>query len=210
MRMKLTTFCSVLVLSLPVYAADWAIGVGASLNTSATLHFNQVTVSTGVGSYIVEMQAEDVASIELEARNMDQQSWGFIGGLTYDFERKFTGGRITGFGGTVTLGSTDPAKLKTSVLSANAAYRWENFYLPFGLNYSFVKYTPPASFTGEVSVGGGLGGQLGVGYYISDSIVLEATSRAVLVKLKSTSSSGDVDYGTGYLSSLLLTGKMLF
>ena len=190
---------------------SWKTGVGISHGSNSTLKFDKITVANSATTMSGDLDYSNVFSAELDIRNMKSNSWGFISGLTLDGERKLTGGSITGAGVTLTTTATDPSKISTTVLYANAAYQWENFYLPFGFNYSFVKYTPPTSFQGTFDASGGLGAQLGMGYYVSSHFVSELFSRVVAVKLKSTTASGlAVNFGDGFLSSIQLTAKYFF
>ncbi len=188
----------------------WRFGLGGSLSLSSKLKFDTVTTTGAVGNLVADLDYSNELSIEIEARKLNQMNWGFIGGLTYDAERKLTGGSVTGSGFSVAVNSGDPSKIQATIIYGNAVYRWNQFYLPFGLNVSSIKFTPSSSYRGSSSVDGGLGGQLGVGYYINNNFVTEAYSRVVAVKLRSTTSSSTTDYGTGFLSNFMLTGKYIF
>lgn len=190
----------------------WRFGVGGSLSLSSKLRFTEGRTDGFSGTFEADLDYTNALSLEFEARNTPDNSWGVIGGLTYDFERKFDGGTIKGGGQSATLSAgSDPSKLQMTVLYANAVYRWNEFYLPFGLNISLPKYTPPNSYTGTSDVKGGLGVQLGVGFYFTEHFVGEIVSRAAAVKMSGVSSTGTkTDYGTGFFSTLMFTGKYLF
>lgn len=184
----------------------WRFGIGGSVSLVSKLKFNDVVISGYSGKYDVDFDFKNGFSLELDARTMNPQSWGFMGGLSYDSEREVSSLTVTDGSGLSSSGSISGMKIQTTVIYGNAVYRWNEFYLPFGLNLSKVNATTAASN----STSGGLGLQLGVGYYINENFVIEALSRATAVKLKTSSASTDVDFGTGYMSNLMITGKYIF
>ncbi len=188
----------------------WRFGVGASYGLISKSSFSQVNESTSLNAVVVDLNFENALSLELDARQSAPNSWGFIGGLTYDQDRKVTGGKIVDTGSTISFPTSDPFKIQFIVFSGNVVYRWNEFYLPFGLNINIAKYTSPSTFSGTHSVNGGLGGQLGVGYYLTEHFTVEAQSRATTFKLNVSTNSNSTDYGTGFFSTLMLTGKYIF
>ena len=189
---------------------QWHFGLGGSLSLRSKLRFDTVTATGVTGNLVADLDYSNVFSIELEARKINQMSWGLMGGLTFDGERQLTGGSITGGGVSLVVSDSDPSKIQATVIYGNAVYRWNQFYLPFGLNISAIKFTAASSFTGTSSASGGVGAQVGFGVYVKDNFVIEGYSRAVAVKLSSTSSSSTTNYGTGFLSNVMLTGKYIF
>lgn len=184
---------------------SWHFGLGLSYGLVSKLRFDHIVVTGAPGNFTADLDYENTVALEIEARKMSPMSWGFMGGLSIDGERKFTGGTISGMGTSISLTSGgDTSKIQTTVVYGNAVYRWNQFYLPFGFNISAVKFTPANS--SSMSASGGLGGQLGVGFYINKNFVIEAYSRAVAVKM----SSSTTDYGSGFMSNLMLTGKYIF
>lgn len=188
----------------------WRFGMGLSYSTNAKLAFDTITVSSGASILSADLNYKNTFSLEFDVRKMKSYSWGFIGGLTYDGARKFSGGSISGSGVTLAVTPENPSKIQTTVIYANAAYQWDSFYLPFGINYNFVKYTPPSTFNGTYDIAGSIGAQLGLGYYINSNFVAELCSRVVSANMKETEKGTTVDYGFGMLSSMQITAKYFF
>lgn len=178
----------------------WNFSLGISYDLGTAAKFDSATIS-GTSGYSYELEYDNSFSIEADARYLPQNSWGFITGLTYDFDRKLNTATLTGNG----VSSSEDGqgrKLRTTVAYASAVYRWEKFYLPFGLNYSDVTITPSTN----LSISGSVGVQLGIGYYVKDNFAIEAISRTLTARLKAPTS----DFGTGHLTSIMLTAKYIF
>ncbi len=63
-------------------------------------------------------------------------------------------------------------------------YRWNEFYIPLGFNYTAIRFTPAAGYTGGYEYFGGFGAQLGLGLQVSDALSLEMMSRASAYSLR--------------------------
>lgn len=192
----------------------FAIGLGYMVSTSDG-SFDDVTyIDTSVPISILgtsDLGYSATHSIILEGRKLPSNDWGFAGGLSYEGEREFDSGVLSGDGITVILtGGSDPSKIQTTTLYGSAVYRWNMFYLPLGLNYSLAKFTPAAGFTGSYDVGGGLGAQLGAGWLVSNQFAAELHSWVTALKLKSVDGTETLDYGTGHFRSLVFSMKYVF
>jgi hypothetical protein len=192
-------------------SADWQFGLGLGFSLASKAKFDNGTVTTGGSSYTFtgDLDYKNAAVLEASGRYMPENSWGCILGLQIDGEREFDSGTITVAGLNVSLSSAD-SKLQVSNLFANAVYRWNQFYLPFGLNVSSAKFTAASGFSGTSDSSGALGAQVGVGYLPDEHWALELMSRAIGFKLKTATSTATADYGTGYLSTLIFAGKYYF
>lgn len=190
-------------------AGGWKFGLGASYSLTSKLTFSSVTVTdpnTNVTfAATTEIEYKNVPSFELDVRNNPQNSWGFLGGLTYDLSRDQ--GKTTVKVGDIISSSSGGGNIQMAILYASAVYRWNSFYLPFGFNYNSIN----SSGNGPSGLKGGVGAQVGVGYYFNDNAVVEVMSRATAVKADpQTSNDGTlVKLGSGYLSNLMLTFKYL-
>jgi hypothetical protein len=193
---------------------SWRFAGGLSYMISASsAKFDNMSVTSGTltetGS--ASLDYSQVFSIAIEWRRSPKFSWGFSGGLNYEMERTFEGGKITSGGTTVTLsGGSGASKFQFTTLYGNAAYRWDTFYIPMGFNYSIVTFTPASGATGTSTPTGQIGAQLGIGNYFSDNFALELFSWVTATKLKSTSGSSTVDYGLGTFPSLRFGFKYIF
>ena len=57
----------------------------------------------------------------------------------------------------MTVIGSDRATIQVSALYFNWVYKWESFYIPFGLNFGIVNFTPASSWSGTVDVKSSLG-----------------------------------------------------
>lgn len=199
----------------PTYekAARWRFAVGLGYTMTSKLKFDSgyATSASGSGDISADMNYKNATVISAEARFQPQNAWGFLVGLQVDGERELDGGTLVAGGTTYTMnGGSGASKIQVSNIYGNAAYRWEQFYLPFGLNLSSFNFTPAVGFIGTEDSSGGIGAQVGIGIIPSESFAFELYSRVLGVRLKTTSSSGTADYGYGYFSSILFQGKFIF
>jgi len=170
-----------------------------------------VSNSTGSGTGSTTLNTDTAAGVGIEASQSDPNSWGFSTGLTYDFPREVNSQTITvnGFtGSAVATGSK--TKIEFFTLYVNAIYRWEKFYIPFGLNYTLpiIKRAPTAE--GTLDTDGGVGTQLGAGLSIKDNLAIELFVRTSALKATSKVDDTTIDYGTGAMSSFIIQGKFQF
>lgn len=184
------------------YEKKWnfILGIGYMI-ASSDGRFDDANYSTSGLSIAssAKLSYSKVASLDIGIRNVEKNSWGFLGGLNYAFDRKFEDGSIGSIKVTSTSGSS---KIQFTTLYANAVYKWNRLFVPFGLNYSIVKYTPASGFSGTFSESGGIGAQAGVGWEFDKSISLELYSWITAVKLTASSGNEKLELGTGYFPSL--------
>jgi hypothetical protein len=184
----------------------WHFGVGGSYSLPSTANFNNG--SYGGLAMTVNLTYASVLGLEFEARKLPLHSWGFVGGLSYDLAGTTSSVNVT-VAGTSSSGSSN-SQFQTTVLWGSAAYRWENFYLPFGLNYDVLSYTPPSGFIGSSTASGGFGGQVGVGYYVTPRIPVELDYRMLAFNLSQTTPVLTTNYGSAYATTFLIKGEYLF
>ena len=200
----------IFLFSFSSYAEDWRFGVGGSLALGGTIEGDlYVSTSSGFGFGQIDLETEAGFEIEIDARYMPRNSWGFMGALAHGGSRDIDGGYVTVNGTTIsaTSGSSLDTIQNTYVMT-NAVYRWNEFYLPFGLNFSFLKYESEGF---EVDTDLGIGFQISVGYYIKDNLAVEFTSMATAFELTSRNGSGDkVDYNTSIYAYGALKAKYIF
>lgn len=190
----------------------FGLGVGYQLATSAA-QFNNVSV-VGGGQQVSatgSLTYNQTYVLSAEGRFVRKHAWGFIGGLDYEGQRQFQSGSFSGGGQTVQLtGGSGASKVQFTSVYASAVYRWEDFYLPFGLNFSFINFTPAAGATATGTTQGGVGAQIGIGYQFNDWFALEAYSWATAMQLNIADSSTSLSTGTGYVPDFVLFAKFLF
>ncbi len=162
------------------------------------------------GPGTAEVTYKNSFSFDLELRNLQQNSWGFIGIINYEPDKEVTESTYKNNTGSYRLIITTPAKLQTTTLQTNAAYRWGNFYIPVGINYAFFKVTPSSSGINSKATGG-LGYQAGLGFVISDRFILETTYRQTAINLEDDYGSGLVDrYNKGSMKNVYFSLRGLW
>ncbi len=193
----------------------WTFGAGIGYVTKSTATFDSMTLVDGANNVTYKgsgsLDYEPAFTVSVEARKLAESSWGFIGQVYYDSDRKVTGGSVKSGNYSAVFTGENPSKLQLIVVSGSAAYRWHDFYLPFGLNYSIPTFTPSKTSTNDSdTIQGGIGAQLGVGFYVSDNAALELSSRATSVSFKSKTGSTVLDWGTGNITNLIFGAKFFF
>lgn len=130
--------------------------------------------------------------------------------VNYEPDKEMTEAIYKNGTGTFQLNITTPAKLQTTTLQTNAAYRWGSFYIPVGINYALFKVTPSSSGIKSKATGG-LGFQAGIGFVISDRFILETTYRQTAIKLEDDYGSGLVDrFDKGSMTNTHLSLRALW
>lgn len=170
--------------------------VGLAFSGRTTASGTGGTTTGLVGTFTSEFEYKEALSISLEMRNTPQHSWGYGFGLTYDATRDLDSGSFSS-GGTTLLISTagGASKIGATSFEGNAIYRWNEFYIPLGLNYTAMRFTPVPGYTGGYDIEGGFGVQLGFGVHVSDAVSLEMMSRASAYALKSSQGGTSTNYG---------------
>lgn len=185
--------------------------VGALSAGAATAKFQNAKITTGGKAYPAEIDfaIDPAAGVILEVRKVEANRWGFQVGLEYEAPRNVSSITIK----TPTASITSPysgiqPKEHSTVLYGNLAYRWDNFYLPFGFNLAFTSIDASAD---SIIVVPGIGAQLGIGWAFSDLFSLELVSHAEAISdATETASTYFATYGSGYISDVRLFGKFSF
>ncbi len=196
----------------PKKSWQFAIGLGYMVSAKrGTFSDGKLTSGSTVVPGSAELDYKPAASLILEARKLAPNSWGFLGGLNYEGERQLDSGTVRGGGEVLLLqGNSSSSKIQFATFYGSAAYRWDSFYLPFGLNFSAVKFTPAQGSAATHSESGGLGAQLGVGYAFDSGFAIELYDWLTTMNLKTSTATSTVDFGKGYFESIVLVGKYAF
>lgn len=189
-------------------SSKWKFGAGVSYSMNGKVKYDSAVAPPFTGT--ADFTYESGFSLELEARNLATMSWGFVGVLTADSDRKITEGNLYTSGANFSYITTDPPKFQTTTVLLNAAYRWNQFYIPFGVNYSVFKVTDRSTFVGSSTATGGINGQAGIGFVINDSFVTELTYRLTTVKWTQVSSGVTTTYDKGNLANIFASVRYLF
>lgn len=191
--------------------AEWrfAIGLGYNASGSAESDFsiqNLSTLSRANGE--VDLDTEPGFNINFEARFLQKHGWGLTMGLDFDFDREVKSGTISSGGTTISVSETDDPDSFTSVVGyGNLVYKWENFYIPFGLNLSYIDYKSTGL---NVNTTPSIGAQLGLGYETDSNFALEMYSRVLGLEMDYIDGNYDVSFEEGLISNIAFRVKYIF
>lgn len=151
----------------------------------------------------VDFKFENGFMLGYEYRQIPSQGWGKSFGVMYHTKRDVDKLQVDGFTFDIT---SSPANIALLTLTANIHYRWEKFYLPFGINFTSVQFEPADTFDGSVDSKGGFGINFGLGWVIHDDWAVEYTAHSSSWTLD----TDDYDYGTGTIAVATLAAKYRF
>lgn len=186
----------------------WHVSLYGLYNMANTWSFDSLTASGsgGSGSGSLTYNVDSGVGLGIQAWKSDPNSWGMSFGFEYDFPRNINSQTVT-LNGTTYIGVTSGSKptVTEHVVYLNAIYRWNDFYLPFGLNYSMP--TLQGSVEDTITITGAIGIQVGVGTHVTDHFSVEALVQTLGTKMTESNSTTYIDYGTGYLTGAQLNLK---
>lgn len=194
--------------------SNWQWAIGASYSLDSRLLFPSAKVSSADYSYILLL--DKGFSLDVDFRNLkEQDSWGYLFGVAYDFERTLKGGLVSTGSFSIPVTPSNETKLQSTFGYSSLAYRGESYYFLLGLNFNFTKFTVASSSSSSSSSSYvnslGYGWQTGIGYYTETSFVFELLYRVAWVKGDDFLSAGSsINYGRGEYRNLMLTLKYLF
>lgn len=201
----------------PVIRSDRRVRIAATVfySMASDIKFESVQFrDTGASdSGSVTYGSDGAAGLGLEVYQTNPANWGWGVGLQYDLKRNINNQSIsTAVSGSAKVEFASPKPyLEVVTLYSNAVYRWEEVYLPFGLNYTISPtFKQGAGATGSISTKGGLGMQVGFGAIASEVVSFELYYRMLAFNQSSKSGTLSVDHGTGYLSGFNLQAKFSF
>ena len=141
-----------------------------------------------------------------EAMYSGQYSWGFNFGLSLDSAKKVENSSDSN-PDFQAVGGNSVLDVKT--LYANAVYRWQNLYLPFGINLSRVSIRNPSAALASTNSFPGM--QVGLGYLLGKHFALETGIRFVgLQAAYEAPNGGSSADRSGFLIEQFVTAKILF
>lgn len=189
----------------------WFAGVGHHGATNA--RFNSASISVdGFGSTPGTATFNITPSFEIRGGifHAPRDGWGFTGAITYQSKRELTGVDMV-FGGGVVQGTySEKPTIQVTLLEFSGLYRWEEFYLPFGANYSFPQFTAASDDPGSTTMSGGLGLEVGAGWILRDRFVLTALWKGVGLRAKTEVGGITYNYGDGMATGVTLQASYLF
>lgn len=174
-------------------SSKWRGHFGLTYNTAGTLSFQDSQFRSGNNSFTgkYDLELEGAPAFTVGATYSPKQSWGMNVGVSTEAKRRIKSQKITVDGSdAVAEDHEEHYNLRFTHVYLNAIYRWENFYLPFGLNYSIVQ--ADKELTQFKHIQGSAGVQFGVGVFANDSVAFE-----FLIQATSVRTGGAAD-GTSY------------
>ena len=187
------------------FAAGIGYNGGAAAESDLTVR-NISNFSSATGT--VEYDVNSGFNINFEGRFLRKNGWGLTMGADFDLTREIDSGTITLGSNTVTVsGASDPDEITTLVLYGNAVYMWEQFYIPFGFNVSFIDYKSTGL---NVNTTPSIGAQLGIGFQANDHFAFELFSRALGFELDYLDGNLDVQFEDGIMTDFVLRVKYIF
>ncbi|WP_373998037.1 hypothetical protein [Bdellovibrio bacteriovorus] len=198
-------------LLIPVEKTGPRVSVSLYYSTATKARFEDTYVSSTSGSGYVDTTytMDSSAGLGVSYSRLNPQSWGFVGSILWEPKRKVKSLEVEGPGGTVSGDLVDSPELTLLIFEGNMAYRWENIYIPFGLNYSapFLSYNSSSTWW---SVSGGLGAYVGLGMIMSPNFTLELFIRSVGLEMTAADSTGTIDFKRGSLAGFGAGWKYTF
>lgn len=186
----------------------FGVGVHIAAGNSLTYSDANFRVSGVSTDAEVKYEWEAALGLSIEVAMMEPESWGFSAG--YQFEGAHKIDQVTmESGGTTYSGKGADFELQVSDVYANAIYRWDQLYLPFGLNYSFVKVKNAPLALKDVE--GGVGMQVALGVNLTEHLAAEFGVRVLMVNANGQTIGTDTaDLGRGAMGSAILGLKGYF
>ena len=185
--------------------------VAASIGTGEAGAFQNGNISSPTDSTSVKstFKTSGVYGVYIGARASRPHGWGMDIGAGYEFPRDIKELTVTGSNGVATVDPDISGRLSNVLIFLNAIYRWDEFYIPFGVNYSIPTIQTNESGT-SFEVSGGTGFQAGVGYLILNNFGLELALHAETFHMKETQGTYILDYNSGAVADLRLGAKYNF
>jgi hypothetical protein len=194
---------------VPVPAVDedrtTRFGLGLFLDAANKIRFKDY--DNGAYKTDVDFDTESAWGISGSVQQLPRNSWGFLASLNIYTKRdikKIPSGTVLNSNGPVST-------LHMSTLDGSAAYRWQQFYIPFGLNISGLTYDDNGANPNiNVKVTGGIGVQFGVGYMITQNFAAELLAKGVSFTMKTSGPSIPDETNTGIISSTNISARYIF
>jgi hypothetical protein len=166
--------------------------------------------SPTLGMVDSEIETSGALGIAVSYSQSRPHSWGFAVNAGYETAREMKKQKITSGNTTTTNTLTDAPKLSLFYVDGEMQYRWQDFYLPFGVSLTSVGVTEQAS-SSKTNTKGGFGVLLGMGYFLTPQLSAEILVRSTSMSMESTTNAGvKSDYGYGTFSSASIGLKYYF
>jgi hypothetical protein len=190
--------------TLPLYSPEHLFNIGYDFKTVASFEDGWISTSPGV-SLDNEMEFETGLAIGYEYRISTPNSWGKSFGINYHTERDLKTWEING----IKAGKVD---ISVTILSiyADLIYRWESFYIPFGVNLSSINYKVPTTDSGSIETNGSFGVNLGFGWKMDQKKSIEYITMNTAHLPEYDDGIDLLYFGDGYLTTSTILFKYQF
>lgn len=182
--------------------------LGLGHHAGSELRFSEVNFSSGgttdKGTY--SFTTDSAIQLTAGAIMSEPNSWGIFAGVTLEQKRDLRSETVSvdsGASSTAYYVGEKPT-VQFTLIEVNAIYRWNTFYIPFGLNYSILRFTQPSGATAVVNAHGSTGAQLGVGFYATEQFRIELLSQVIGAKMTLSTPTVAADLGNGTLAGMVL------
>lgn len=185
------------------------LGVMLYYTSADQLRFDDGKIESQAVNFKATYDLEKAVGLGLIYTRAHQNSWGFSFGAFFESKRDFKSGSITTSTGNSSSGSISSTKISFLLAEINALYRFNQFYFPFGLNFSapILEYQNTST---TLEVTGGVGVQFGLGYFVSDNLAAELFARSIGLTLTGDTGTTKIEYGRGTLTGAGFGLKYLF
>lgn len=186
------------------YSANHYITIGYDFPTVGDFEDGWISTVPNT-TFDSEIKFESGFSIGYEYRNTRVNSWGSSFGVNYHAKKDVKSWKIND----TKISNTD---VSISILSlyADLLYRWESFYIPFGINISSINYELPETDSGEITTKGMIGANLGIGWMINDEISIQYTTMNTVHNPTYRDSKDELYFGYGHLTTYTLSLRFKF
>ena len=189
-------------------STNWKFGVGLGYSPNYMVDLQGSGTLAGVPYTIkYELEYKSATSIQLDYWNLSNNSFGFVSGFQFDTQRTISKAKVDGINVNISNPATY-AKFQTHFLYLGAAYRWNIFYIPFGITYGLHTLVPAAS-PGSTTTEKGNGYTLGLGWFLKDDLVIEYASRTAAIEIR-YANGADFENVSGTVAISILNLKYFF
>lgn len=140
--------------------------IGLTYATPSTIDYNSIPNLAGAKA---TARFESTFGLAVGLQKIRKNSWGFLAGLNYEFNRKFQTGAISTSTGTVAFNDGGVSSgLQITTIHIGPLYRWDSYYIPLGVSLSSIN-----KFGEYFKTSGQMGFQIGYGLMFGEAFALE-------------------------------------
>lgn len=188
------------------YSVFGLVNMGGSIEFSSVKASSSTVSATGSFNF----QIDNGLGIGFEARQSEEQSWGWAAGATYDFKRYANSSDASFAGASASAVYKEPRpSIAVFAPFVNGVYRWNKTSFVIGFNYAIPSFDQ-GSMTGTSALSGGIGGQFGLNFQATERISIDVLYRNFVIKGVRSADGFDFSLGDGYMRGVQLQGRYTF